>query len=169
MKTYKYWIYYLKETDYLYAYTDNKKYAKEFEKFRDMDKFIKLTREISSDIVNELAKEHQEKYLKKSKIDIYDKKTMKWFKSHLILTMEEELTINNTAIQILYDTLYRYCWDNPYVFNKKIIKALDTLEYTKIYNQINQDSENSDIDQEIKIKPDQLGIFIHCYGKTIRR
>lgn len=169
MKTYKYWIYYLKETKELYAYTDNKKFAKEFESDRDMNKFKKISCNIDSEEVNGLAKYHQSKYLKKSSIKIYDKKTMKYFNSYIIITIEEEVTIQNTAIQLMYDSIYKYCWDNPYIFKDKIIKALSVLEYVNIYNQMSLSQTGQYEDNQINIKPDELGIFIHYYGNTMKR
>ena len=69
----------------------------------------------------------------------------------------------------MYETLYKYCWDNPYIFKDKIIKALDILEYTKVYNHILNGSFYPEEDNSIKIKPDELGIFIHYYGKTLKK
>lgn len=169
MKEYKYWIYYFKDTNEIYAYTDNKKYAKEFELDRNMDKFIKIRKDILPEEVNYLARHYQGKYLTKAKIKIYDKKTMKWFDSFLIMTLEEEITVQNKSVQLLYDSIYTYCWQDPYVFNEKIYKALDKLEYVNIYNQISSAQSNCYIENEIKLKPDELGIFVHYYAHTLRR
>lgn len=169
MKKYKYWIYYHKKSNSLYAYTDNKKYAKEFEKMRDMEKFDIVSEEIDQNTLNYLAKNYQGKYLKKIPIKIYDMKNKLWFDSDIIVTIDESLGIQNASTHLMYETLYKYCWDNPYIFKDKIIKALDILEYTKVYNHILNGSFYPEEDNNIKIKPDELGIFIHYYGKTLKK
>ena len=170
VKMYKYWIYYLNEE--IYAYTDNKEYAKIFESNRNMKLFKKVKMEISKEGVNYLAKEFQEAVLVNMPIDIYDKETHTWIKSNIIVTNMEKITILNVSIQIMNEDLYKFCWFSPYPFNNKIIKALHILEYDKI----NSILTNSKLDQfsddyyddEINIKADMLGIFIHYYGRTLK-
>ena len=54
-RLYKYWIYYIKNDNdtppELYAYTDDKSLAKEFEISRDMNRFIKVKKELSKEEV----------------------------------------------------------------------------------------------------------------------
>ena len=116
----KYWIYYLKSTNEIYAYTDNKKYAKEFERIRDMNKFKIIQEEIDKDLINHLAREYQNNYLKKMPIKIYNKKKLEWIESEILVTMSESIGMQNIATQLMHETLYKYCWDDPYVFKSKI-------------------------------------------------
>ena len=128
-KMYKYYLYYF--NDELYAYTDNKEYAKEFEKIRDMKKFIRIKREITREDVNILAGEEQGKYLVSQTFTIYDEERMSWFESEFIITQLERTGINNIAVQVMNEDLYKYCWDSPpSIVNDKIINAL------KKYSQI---------------------------------
>ena len=50
----KYWLYYLKDEEdtRLYAYTDNKEFAKSFEQERDMKLFTRVKKKISKEEVN---------------------------------------------------------------------------------------------------------------------
>lgn len=164
----KYWIYYYKKTNELYAYTDNKKFAKEFERVRDMDKFEIISEEIDKEMINQLAREYQNKYLKKYPIKIYDKKNLKWMDSELLVTVEESIGIQNIAIQQMQETLYKHCWDDPYIFKKKIYDALEVLGYNKIYYTYIMAQTGMYEDTDLNITSDELGIFIRYYGKTLK-
>ena len=170
-KTYKYWLYYY--DDELYAYTDNKSYAKSFERDRDMNKFIKRKKEITREDVNMLAREEQDKYLLSNKIDIYNKEKMTWFEAEFVMTQMERTTINNIAVQVMNEDLYKYCWNTPFIFNNKIIKALELLQYNTLHRQLTYSTRSGEYpaefcDEIIHIKPDMLGIFLHYFGKTMK-
>lgn len=168
MKTYKYWFYYLKKTNELYAYTDNKNYAKEFENMRNMKKFKRVVDDISTDELRQLVEEYKNKYLIKTKMDVYDKNSKEWFKQDIILTSVESITIQNTEAHLLYKNIYSNCWDDPYIFKSKVHKALETLEYVNVYQNYIMAHSGLYQEDELNIKIDKLGIFIRCYGKTLK-
>lgn len=164
MNEIKYWLYYLKENNEIYAYTDNKEYAKLFENDRDMTLFNKIKKEISKNEINYLAREYQNCYLKDVSLKIFDKSKQKWFDGNIIMTGEEYLSVTSAEIQLMEVELYQHCWDNPIKFKDKIIKALEILEYNNVYRSIVSTDENI----KINIKVDPLGIFLHYYGKSMK-
>jgi len=171
-KTYKYWFYYLDGE--LYAYTDKKEYAKIFEEERDMTRFRKRKEEITRDELNFLARDYQSNYLEKFDIEAFDRENDEIFESFLVITGIERITITNASIQIQNEDLYKYCWDTPHgIFKTKIIKALEILQYNVLHRQItcatNTGEWPAEYDDNIKLKPDMIGIFCHYYGKTLRR
>lgn len=166
MKDIKYWIYYEKETDEPYAYTDNKTYAMLFELDRDMGIFKRVKKIMTKDEINYLAKEYQNRFLKLVELDIYDKSKEKWFKGSIAMTADEYFTLTMAEIQLMESYLYQHCWEHPAKFKNKIIKALEVLEYNNVYRHITECG--NDKHTEIKVKPDLLGIFLHYYGKSMK-
>ena len=123
---------------------------------------------IDKNTLNLLVANYQNNYLKMLPIKMYDKKKLEWIDSQILVTNDEAISIQNISAQLMCDTIYRYCWDDPYIFKNKIYKALKVLGYTKIYNSITCAMSGMYKDEDINIKPDELGIFIHYYGKTLK-
>ena len=63
LKTYKYWFFYKKETDELYAYTDVKEIAKLFKSQRNKNLFHCKKKEITKQEVRKLAEDENDKIL----------------------------------------------------------------------------------------------------------
>lgn len=171
MKNIKYWIYYLKDTDEPYAYTDNKSYAKLFESDRDMKLFNRIKKIVNKEEINYFAKEFQNKILNEYELKIFDKHRKRWMTGKFIFTVDEYITISNAEIQFTEVYICQHCWYNPCVFNTKIFKALEILEYNNVYRYLTTTvtDDNCDYyDTGIKIKPDLLGIFLYYYGKTMK-
>jgi hypothetical protein len=162
-KKYKYWIYYLKSTNEIYAYTDNKDYAKSFENMRDMKMFIKVKKNLTKEEVNYLAREFQSNILK-----MYEYKTVNKNQTivmvSIVSTMIENITVNSQSTRLICCDLYTYCEINPEFFNSKIKKALTVLGYCNLYEYVSE--TDSDL-TKINIEVDELAIFIHNYGKSI--
>ena len=164
----KYWLYYLKldnEDTELYAYTDNKEFAKSFERERDMSLFNKVKKKLSKGELNYLAREYQNCYLKKVEMKMYDKKNHIWLYGDFVMSTTEHLTVTSSAIKLSECDIYRYCWFNPYIFKDNIIKSLEILEYANIYR---HNESNDYKSHKINLKPDELGIFLHYFGKTMK-
>lgn len=168
MNKIKYWIYYLKDKDEPYAYTDNKSYAMLFEVDRDMSQFKKIKKNMSKEEINYLAREYQNNFLKEVSLRIFDKMKECWFTGSFIMTAEESFTINLVEIQLMESELYQHCWEHPGKFKEKIYKALEVLEYNNVYRQITHTISDGEEDPKINVKPDSLGIFLHYYGKTMK-
>lgn len=165
MNKIKYWIYYIKDKDVPYAYTDNKDYAKAFEQNRDMDMFKRIKKDISKQEINRLAREYQNGLLTKVDLDVYDKANESWFTWTFIMTADEYFSLTLAEVQLMESFLYKHCWEHPGKFKNKIIKALEVLEYNNVNRYL---SLKSDTNVEIRVKPDLLGIFLHYYGKTMK-
>lgn len=176
--TYKYWFFYIKpeyldlvyteeEDSLLYAYTDNKEYAKMFKEQRDMNKFFVVKREIDKDEVNYLAKDFMREYLIKKEVKTKSRgigsKTIKY---DLILTSTEEHMINHISSKILIVDSMCYAWLNPYIFNNEYLSALAVIGFKEKFDMMN--NLDSVINRENKmgtnIQADLLSTFIKEYG-----
>lgn len=166
MKEIKYWIYYYKDSEDVYAYTDNKTYAMLFELDRDMKLFKRVKKIMSREDIHYLAQEYQNKLLNLIELDIYDKYRERWFKGSIAMTSEEYFSITLAEVQLMESDLYQHCWEHPGKFKNKIVKALEVLEYNNVYRQITSTSNDDEV--KINAKPDMLGIFLHYYGKTMK-
>lgn len=167
----KYWFYYFDNK--LYAYTDNKERAIEFEQERDMTQFKRKKKNITKKLVNSLARDDELRYLYliKMNLNIYNKDTLRWMDGSLITTMMEKITVENVSAQLMSDTLFNLVdWNvNPSIFKHKIYKALDDIGYVHLYNQMTVITDTGEYeDGQIKIEPDELGIFLHYFGKTMK-
>ena len=171
MNSYKYWFYYWDNE--LYAYTDKKEYAKGFESFRNMKKFKRIKKYISKSEVNQLASDEMLRYLVTMPFTIYNKNNGEVYEDEYIVTQIEKMTVNNYVIKLMNQDLFNYAWIcNPYIFKKPIFKALKFLCYNDAYNVVSASSKTGyysfEDDSKIKLKPDELGIFLHIYWKTVR-
>lgn len=162
-KKYKYWIYYLKSSNEIYAYTDNKVYAKSFENVRDMKMFNKVKKNLTKEEVNYLAREYQSNILK-----IFEYKTSNKNNSiisvTMVSTMIEHLTVTSQATRLICCDIYQYCILEPEMFNDKIYNALNILNYNKLYEHITNPKASLN---NISIEVDELAIFINNFGKSI--
>lgn len=173
-----YWFFYLLEKNEdgliinqsLYAYTPDKKLAKEFKKYRNMDMFYVMKKSLHKNEVNSLAREYQNLILKRHQLETVDRKTGYELTSELVMSKEEILCVCNKANSLILKDIYIHCWNSPYLFNKEIFKALKVLQYVSIHDVI----ENEVVDvpfyhyDQSSIKPDELSIFLRLFGKTIK-
>lgn len=167
MKTeYTYWIYY--HDNEIYAYTDNKSYAEQFEDFRDMKKFKRVKKELSKEEVNYLAKEYQCLYLKEYSFDVYDKENEDNYPFEIVITSMEEINVNNNTMQVRVNLSTDTFDLNPKYFNKDIQKALYIIGYLTIYEENQLPFQNDSLENRIVPVPDQLSIFISLYGWSIK-
>lgn len=137
MKTYKYWLYYKiddedDDTHSLYAYTNDKSIAAVFENQRNMDKFYKTTKNMTSIDVHNLAEDFQCMILEMQPVEFYDDENDETYLVQYALTTTEKLDfiyyMSNVSL-----TIYKNAWTNPLIFNDDIQKALFTLNYYKYY------------------------------------
>lgn len=168
-KLYKYWFFYSKDTNEIYAYTDNKNLADGFEKQRDMNKFIKIKKKISRSLVNDLAKDYNGEYLLDKYLRSYDHDTKEVNDCNIIMTNIEWITVSSIGFSFVNEDIYKYCWLSPYVFNDDVFNALKYIGYNDLHNvlvrTVEDDNTNDPYDY---IMADDLGIFLKYYGKTMR-
>lgn len=155
MKTYKYWLYYKindDETDSydLYAYTNDKSISEIFEKQRNMGKFYRAIKKMTTEDVHDLAENYQCMIVEMVPIEFYDKDTDESYTVQYALTTTEKLDfiyyMSNTSI-----TIYKNSWTNPLIFNDEIQKALFNLNYYKYYLHI-ADTLSSDAKKKLSNK-----------------
>ena len=153
MGNYKYFIYYL-DND-IYAYTDNKKISKEFDKYRDMKKIKKVIKKLAIDY----------KLQRLTNYEFIDTIS----KSNLIIpvTELEKITIINQSVNIREKEIYSYCWFPHSVFKSDIRESLISLKYHIFHDDISKCSlKISDMFPNIEKQAviDELSLFIRLYG-----
>lgn len=181
MKIYEYHLKVKTETgepSYLfYAFTKNKKLAKEFENMRDMTKFKKVKEEISEDMYNEFERSNYQKLLSRislitraySENDVTVPQEV-----NVVMTYDEYDTCSDVDINIpIYDKKF---WDNffdvSYAFNDKITEGLKFFQFfslgkTIIARPIPYDSEFDDYNAP-DYTLDTLAVFINFYKNTLK-
>lgn len=175
VKRYKYWFYYLidkEDTDSyeLYAYTDNKEYARMFELTRLKKRFKKRIMKISRRAVNYLASDHTGGYLRKTIFMTENPKDTKLTHIEFIVTESEDITTKSYASSMINIKIWDHCWFDYRIFNDEMLELLKMLRYTYGYNMISDSGEydTSDIDDGI-LCPDEFGMFMHLYGDTVNK
>lgn len=161
---YTYWLYYYNNE--IYAYTDNKKYAKKFEEIRDMNKLKKVKKKISKEELNYLADAYQDRFLKTEIFKVYDKYNMKYYDMEIILSTVESITVSNYKVRLSTIDLFNNCAISPKYFGEDIVKALKCLGYQDLH--LMYEGHDELANQSTIPKPDSLGIFLYYYGWSIK-
>lgn len=187
-KTYQYWVYYIKEEyvdevplvlngDLIYAYTDNKDIASEFELYRDMNKFIKRKLELTRLEVNLLAKNEQTQILKIRECTTRDENG-KLITTIIAMTAQEEKYLDMHVMTCLHNLMYKYM-NIPIpcnIFDEKLFKYLSKIEFFSLSNNslfddlvyIKTDSiEIKNNSMKKVINTDELGIFIYIFKNIL--
>lgn len=170
-----YYIYYLKEdeeeTYKIYAYTDEKNVMKEFDFTRDIENiFIKKKKKLNRNEVNILARDYQTNIIHLYEVKAYNYNKKEFETLILPMTHIENITLENMKSNLMLTQIYQSCWLNPNVFKKDIQRVLKILRYKSLYNSITRGLEDcNENDENTNIKPDELGIFLHYFGYTMRK
>ena len=173
--SYKYWFFYIKpeylhlvcteESDsLLYAYTNNKEYAKIFQTQRNMNKFFMLKREIKKDEVNYLAKNFTREFLVKKEVKTKSNGIgSKVITCDLIITETEYNIIYTSCYRVLMVDMWKSAWTNPYIFKNKYVELLNKIGIVNKFNDLNtwKNTTNETNKIGINIQPDLLSTFIH--------
>ena len=158
----KFWLFYLKETGKLYAYTSNKEYAYNFKLTRNMSKFIVKKVKLDSCEMNELYSSDVDGIL-----STYDGHTVdnkyKIIDFSLIMTKREIKSVMVEETMAVSTSVLRYVWVPPMVLNEKYLDPLRCLLYPFLHAYIKDDS----IDERVFrcIKSDSLKIILSIYGE----
>lgn len=174
MIKYKYWIFYIKpkyeEDAYkelyhrIYAYTDEKAYAVEFELLHDMSKFIKkelhLTREDVRTLTQYARNEYLQPFMLTTSIDNSNIE-----KIRLIITEGEQQILTANVSNMANNTIIRATVEPPYIFNKKIYKALTTLKYVLLYS--GMEIQDSFADGALHI--DEFAVYVNIFSNVLRK
>lgn len=156
----------------LYAYTTKKKYAKEFEKYRDMDKFIKVINDISKEDLNDF-----ECTFIYHKIELYEITTRKYdgngIDALILPIIELEHSHCEDTCEFIedffvdcYSTIKSMKYLLKSINNKKICKKIGS----KIYYKIMDLSIKSfhDVIMDEPINPDFLFVFLSEFGNLLK-
>lgn len=171
MKTSTYWLFYLKdpsvltpeqlrganlEEGFLYAYTDKKEYAKEWEKERNMRLFRKEKKELTTDEIGEITMLHQNGRIRTFHGETSDVE---------MGTRSFQIALNVWEYEFI-QMQWLFCemtvlpsLDRPSkigIFRKEFRTMLEKVGYRHIYY---DDLPFS----EYYLKPDFLKLFIHYY------
>lgn len=172
----------LKEDDFpsiskynLYALTVDKELAKRFEKERDMNRFIKRVTKVSKEEYAEFANSHRGKVLTLQKIRTVENKntnSQRIFNVELLVTQDEYQFAKEPQIPINYEGWWTSLDTFKLLFNKKIMKALEYLDFIDGYKLFDMGEqmtyEESLYNKLSEWKYDELAYFITLYGDTFK-
>jgi hypothetical protein len=173
-KLYKYYFFYLKTEGYkpeLYAYTDNKELADEFEIERNMDLFVKKKHKITRGAVNDLAQEYPE-----LAIELIDGVTKSndnishTVKFSMAVTAVERMSIVTEFNNVVFYQLLSLSSIDPRAFKPSIQKSLNIIDYTYNYYTYHLEASIPDDVYEYQYcyDMDLFGVFVNLYGKLLR-
>lgn len=179
--SYKYWIFYIKKEyiedipfDYLwnqiYAYTDDKKYAKEFESWHDMNKFVKKEVRLSREEVHILTEDVMSKYLQPYCI-ITEGKKRRPTKIRIIATKDEKRLVDSNVSMLANNIIIRNTMQEPHIYKYNLFEALSLLKYPQIHSgtdlQINTNYVDTINVNEISI--DELAVYIDIFESLLKK
>lgn len=165
MEERKFWLFYLKETDKLYAYTSSKEYAHDFMKTRNMSKFILSKETLTPDETNDLYRIHLNKILDKfyGHTD-YNGELVEF---DMIMTKFEITTIIQDMAYYATDAITKTTVAPPHCINHKYQDALKTLMYPIVYAYHKGDYTNA-TKMMGRMHTDDMKIILENYGDTFR-
>ena len=132
----------IEERYQLYAMTNNKEYAKRFKNDRNMKKFIyKVDKHITKEEYAELSNYDRGTILELVKVrTIFNNNHTAENSTHeeILMTFYESQMLSDMESYFESEEYWR---DQPYplIFKKKYVKALDALQYVKMYKLINME------------------------------
>lgn len=171
-KSKMYIFYLLRDTEKpeLYAYTDDRKLAKEFENFRDSSLFKKVKIYLTHKELMNLYQTYPQSELRVFETCMRDNKNSNTpINIMLVLTESEQLSIINE-----YDSLFFYklpalagkvC---PDIFNDEIRKALHILDYDYHYYYYNE-PDKIDLMYQYDYSMDGFALFYELFKNYIRK
>lgn len=183
---YKYWIFYIlpeyyeqnandipviiDENSYIYAYTDNKDYADQFELCHDMRYFKRKKFILTSDQIHELTLTERNKYLK---MQCYSTKNAKGYVKHidLILTMDELYAVEEASRNYIMKLSLKMNLESPNIFRGGLQHALFDLKYFNFwrYQMGWMSSTGAPFDpMTFHIEMDDLMVYTKLFGMLLK-
>ena len=165
-----------KHTKYpLYAWTDIKKYAKEFKKQRNKEKFILIKSEVSDEELSYLHNTYQDLILNRYEFntrDIDNEGCVSIKPIEIVATMFEYLSCTEDHDMVFMEDVDYWAQSLPVqCYNTKIQKALATLDYPLLRNMFygiyigNPDGDMGYNYADLTI--DELSLFIYNFQETL--
>ena len=178
MMTYKYWIFYVKREyiedipfEYLwnqiYAYTDNKEYAKQFESWHNMSKFIKREVKLTKEEIHIMTEDIMSKYLQPYRI-ITEGKKKKKKKILIISNRDEKRLLDSNVSMIANNTIIRNTIQEPHIYDYSLYKALSVLKYPQMHSGVDIQIETGMISMDDSfIAIDELAVYINIFKELL--
>lgn len=180
MTYYKYWVFYLlpkyyeklgdclplyvHDDTYIYAYTDNKDYADQFERCHNMKYFKRKKLNMTTDQVRELTLTERNKYMKLASYATRNEGGV----SHvdMIVTMEEFYAVEEIVKTKVMQLSLKSNLVNPDLFSNELRLALNALRYDNFWNyQRGQLSGGVPFDpMTFMVEVDELTIYTKLFG-----
>lgn len=147
----------------LVAVTNNKQLAKDFEKTRNMKKYVKIVDEMREDVYVAFLNKHSgEEIDEESLLSSYDYKEGEFKNVYLPYTKFEYICMQDQIDSHLVGP------DGPNqdtsLFNQKYIKALETLGYIQLASQNLRLAEDYDLPE---FEYNELSLFISVYKEYL--
>lgn len=156
----KYYLFYLKSSGKIYAYTDNKTYAEIFSSMRDEKLFFYKKEKLTSDEIKDLEEEASEKMMILYEFPLKDKKIT------FPITKHEKMNVEHFVLQAISVDMYLIAeLIDPNIFQENVRDALNTLEWGSCYNTFHRVKCELEND---RIKPDFLQCFLRLFGETMK-
>lgn len=178
----------------LYAITNNKKYAEEFMRMRNMDLFrvmkSKVTKEEWESYIKEyrLARLQPISLVTRSLEEEYDERYPRTvFKNVKIIgTFEEETTIESQIddgyIESIFENvMMSFTMPNPYIFTEECLNTLRNVGYVSMYKifvgrgdptfhirEVDDDYSCSLVGNDQDFAIDEVSLFIYNFGYTFK-
>lgn len=163
------------EMDYqLYAITNKKEYAKEFKKTRNMNKFIVNDSKLDFDDWKEFANQNRGAVLDimafNTKCEM--KNGFYGLKPVMVLcTLDEYQTCSEEDVQIcIFEEEFFRDIPNYKIFDKRLLHALETIQYTYTYDMFTSWGHPVDDGEEPtapELRIDEFSVFVNTYGETL--
>lgn len=156
MEKIRYILFFKKDTKELYAYTDNKKMAKNFKKFRVESIFFEKEVYLDPDSIQELYEECRSCWIISYIFTPYN--------IELPITEMEKLQMEHHAIQSIIELPLKMV--PPEIFTEEVRNILASVGYDFIYNYYrinNKLGALTDI-----IQPNYFLYFLHLFGDTMK-
>lgn len=167
----------------LYAITNNKEYAKRFKEDRNMDKFIyQVNKDVTKEEYSSMCNENRGAVLMVHTLDtVKDGKHTKndLIQKQVLITYWEKQLIEEPLLPIDDENMWSQM-PFPFIFKKKYIKALRTLQYVTFYKLMTASNisyelaerlhANEDEDDDYSapsIVYDELMVLIHTIKDTL--
>jgi len=171
---YKYWLIYIKSTDIdiayeLYAYTDNKKYMKQFKEERNMDKFLIMMKKLTKKEIHQLTEEYNSSFLIpfEGKTRVESEKYIDQFS--IMATKEEKLNVVNVCTDVIMSKMWTSVSYDPMLFKEKYKHMFVRLGYYNAYRYLCLDFD-LDYFEDIasEFEPDYLSAFLNMYSDLMK-
>lgn len=147
----------------LYAFTSNKKDAKDFINTRNMKKFYMQKERITTYEFNRIYENNINKVLEEFEGSTRSK-NYKFEEFSIILTRTEKIRISSLSSIYTNEKIYSHVWENPNLFKNKYRKALMDLLFTNLHDYLTHDTNELMYNISIgRMKPDHLNIILSEY------